>query len=153
MGSAVVDGLEVEQEAMRPTRVVAVREGHIAETKVRDDAKPTWAHAPNGGSRQGGGKQVTRLQVTADAAVSDVPVEHTEDRIMVVVPATPREVSARELDAKLVADAVLRGAIRDAHPSKRGEGRRRQAKVGGYHLRELGIRDGVLLRRPSGDKL
>jgi hypothetical protein len=78
---------------MRPTRVVAVGEGHIAEAKVRDDAKPACAHAPNGGSRQGRGKQVTRLQVTADAAVSNVAVEHTEDRIVVIVPATPREVS------------------------------------------------------------
>jgi len=38
VGSAVVDGLKVEQEAMRPTRVMAVGEGHIAEAKVRDDA-------------------------------------------------------------------------------------------------------------------
>ena len=150
---AVVDGFKVEQEAVRPARVVTVGEGHVAEAKVRNDAKPTRAHTTNRSSRQRRGKQVTRLQVTTDAAVSEVTVEHTEDRIVVIIPPTPRKVSARELNTVLVTDAVLRGPVGDAPAGETDKCRRRQAKVGSHHLGEFGVGDGVFDRRPSGDPL
>ena len=50
---------------------------------------------------------------------------------MVVVPATPREVSTRKLNTVRVANTVLRRAIGDLQADEGAEGGRRQAKVGG----------------------
>ena len=72
---------------------------------------------------------------------------------MVVVPATPREVSTRKLNTVRVANTVLRRAIGDLQADEGAEGGRRQAKVSGDDFGEFGRGDGMFERRPSSDPL
>ena len=110
---AIMDRLQVEEEAMCAARVMPVRERHTMEAQVRDDPKAAGADTADGGGGECGGKERARLTVAADPTPRDVAIDDTQDRVVVVIPAPPREMGTRQLHTVWVTDAVLCGTIRD----------------------------------------